>query len=191
MTKLFQKALPYVDQKKLHLAVLGIAERSERKQLTETLLKAMTRKFGGSAKIWLRLVESQLSSGEGEKVKGSLDRAIKSLHPRKHIKVTTGAALLEFRVGSAERGRGILEGLLRNYPKRLDLWSVYIDQEVKAGDERRIRALFERATSLQLPAKKMKFLFKRYLEYEREHGDENTVAHVKQRAMDFVEKNSS
>lgn len=40
----------------------------------------------------------------------------------------TGAALLELREGSAERGRGILEGVLRNYPKRLDLWSLYIDQ---------------------------------------------------------------
>jgi rRNA biogenesis protein RRP5 len=40
-----------------------------------------------------------------------------------------------------------------------------------------------------LPAKKMKFLFKRYLEYEREHGDASTVAHVKQRAMDYVSKN--
>lgn len=32
-------------------------------------------------------------------------------------------------------------------------------------------ALFERATHLQLPPKKMKFLFKRYLDYEKKHGD--------------------
>ena len=42
--------------------------------------------------------------------------------------VISRAALLEFRCGSAERGRGIFEGVLRNYPKRLDLWSIYIDQ---------------------------------------------------------------
>ena len=30
--------------------------------------------------------------------------------------------------GSAERGRGVLESVLRNYPKRIDLWSLYIDQ---------------------------------------------------------------
>ena len=128
MTRLFQKALQYVDQKKLYLAVLGLAERSERKQMIEGMLKAMTRKFGSSAKVWLRLIESQLLAGEGDKVQGSIDRAMKSLHPRKHIKVTTGAALLEFKQGSAERGRGIMEGVLRNYPKRLDLWSVYLDQ---------------------------------------------------------------
>lgn len=32
-------------------------------------------------------------------------------------------------------------------------------------------ALFERATHLQLAPKKMKFLFKRYLDYEKKHGD--------------------
>lgn len=74
----------------------------------------------------------------------------------------TAAALLELRQGSAERGRGILEGVLRNYPKRLDLWSLYIDQEIKLGDVERTRALLERATSLQLGARKMKFLFKRW-----------------------------
>lgn len=39
----------------------------------------------------------------------------------------------------AERGRSLFEGVLRNYPKRLDLWSVYLDQEVAAGDPQRIR----------------------------------------------------
>ena len=38
------------------------------------------------------------------------------------------AALTEFHKGSADRGRSIFESILRNYPKRLDLWSVYLDQ---------------------------------------------------------------
>lgn len=49
------------------------------------------------------------------------------------------------------------------------------------------RALFERATHLQLPPKKMKFLFKRYLEYEKKEGTAATVEHVKRRAMEFVQ----
>ncbi len=44
------------------------------------------------------------------------------------LQVITQAGLLEFKAGSAERGRSIFEGVLRNYPKRLDLWSVYLDQ---------------------------------------------------------------
>lgn len=40
---------------------------------------------------------------------------------------------------AAERGRSMFEGVLRNYPKRLDLWSVYLDQEIAAGEQARIR----------------------------------------------------
>ncbi|GAX80532.1 hypothetical protein CEUSTIGMA_g7970.t1 [Chlamydomonas eustigma] len=187
-TKLFQRALQYCDQKKLYFAALGIADRSSHKEMASNLLKAMSKKFSSSAKVWLRSIESHLISDEGEKARLVLERALQSLPKRKHIKVITHAALLEFKVGSAERGRGILEGVLRNYPKRLDLWSVYIDQEVKLGDQQRIRALFERATQLQLPPKKMRFLFTRYLEYEEEHGDAAGVANVKKLAMEFVLK---
>jgi rRNA biogenesis protein RRP5 len=88
--------------------------------------------------------------------------------------------------GNPERGRTMFEGILRNYPRRTDIWSVYIDQEIKQGDIQRIRALFERATHLDLNAKSMKFLFKRYLDFERSEGDDERIAHVKQRAMEYV-----
>jgi hypothetical protein len=45
-----------------------------------------------------------------------------------HGQVLSQAALMEFKSGDAERGRGVFEGILRNYPKRLDLWSIYLDQ---------------------------------------------------------------
>ncbi len=40
-------------------------------------------------------------------------------------------AQLEFRSGSVERGRTLMEGLLQQNPKRADLWSVFIDLEMK------------------------------------------------------------
>ena len=44
------------------------------------------------------------------------------------MQVLSQAALIEFHKGSSDRGRSIFESILRNYPKRLDLWSVYLDQ---------------------------------------------------------------
>ena len=81
-----------------------------------------------------------------------------------------------------------MEGVLRSYPRRLDLWSVYLDREIAAGDENRVRALFERVTHLELPPKKAKFLFRRYLEWERGRGDEAGAERVKRRAMEYVER---
>lgn len=50
----------------------------------------------------------------------------------------------EFEHGSVERGRSVFEGLMASYPKRLDLWNVYVDKEIKAGDVRAARNLLER-----------------------------------------------
>jgi rRNA biogenesis protein RRP5 len=61
-------------------------------------------------------------------------------------------------------------------------------QEIKQGSTDRVRTLLERATSLALPPKKMKFLFRRWLEFEKGHGGEEQVAHVKQRALEFVQQ---
>lgn len=61
-------------------------------------------------------------------------------------------------------------------------------QEVKLNDAVRVRNLFERATSLHIPPKKMKFLFKRYLEYETKHGTAATVKKVKDAAKAYVEQ---
>ena len=80
----------------------------------------------------------------------------------------------------------MFESILRNYPRRTDIWSTHIDQEIKGGDADRIRALLERATHLELNPKSMKFLFKQYLDYERAQGDRKRVEHVKQRAMEYV-----
>jgi len=64
---------------------------------------------------------------------------------------------------------------------------MYIDQESRLGNLEKIRGLYERVTSLQLSVKKMKFLFKKYLQFEEDHGTEERVEYVKQKAMEYVQ----
>lgn len=40
-------------------------------------------------------------------------------------------AQLEYKIGDPERGRTMFEGIISNYPKKIDIWSVYIDMEIK------------------------------------------------------------
>ena len=91
-----------------------------------------------------------------------------------------------------ERGRTYFESVLDNAPRRVDIWSVYIDMEMKTKDKKQINRLFERATSLQLSTKKMKFLFKRYLEYAKAtDADAATIDHIKEKARSYVESKMS
>ena len=96
-------------------------------------------------------------------------------------------AQIEFRYGESERGKTMFETILANYPKRTDLWSVYADQLVKTGDLDSARALFQRMATLDLQAKKMKFLFKKWLDFETGHGTEAGVSEVKQAAQKYLE----
>jgi ribosomal protein S1/tetratricopeptide (TPR) repeat protein len=183
--KVFQRALQYCDPKKVHLALLGMYERTGQQEMADQLLKAMTKKFKTSAKVWLRNMQNLLKQGS-DAAEMVLNRALVSLPRHKHIKFISRAAVLEFKIGSAERARLLFEGVLRNYPKRTDLWSVYLDQEICRGDASVIRSLFERVTCLDLPPKKMKFLFKKYLDYEKSKGEESRIEYVKKKAMEFV-----
>lgn len=45
----------------------------------------------------------------------------------------------------------MFEGIVSNYPKRMDIWSIYMDMEVKYGgakNSHQARHLFERCLSL-------------------------------------------
>ena len=81
----------------------------------------------------------------------------------------------------------MFETILSNYPKRTDLWSVYSDQLIKTGDYDSARALFRRMSTLELQPKKMKFMLKKWLEYETGHGTEAGVNEVKQAAQIYLE----
>jgi rRNA biogenesis protein RRP5 len=65
-------------------------------------------------------------------------------------------AILEFKHGDVERGKTLFEGIINRQPKKLDVWSVYIDQVAKAGDIAGARGLIERVLMLKLTQKKAK-----------------------------------
>ncbi|CAL5321310.1 unnamed protein product [Camellia sinensis] len=135
-SKIFGRALQYCDPKKVHLALLGMHERIEQHKLADELLSKMSKKFKHSCKVWLRRIQWLLNQNRDE---------VQSI----------------FKCGVPDRGRSMFEGMLREYPKRTDLWSIYLDQ----------------------------FLFKKYLEYEKSVGDdEERIESVKRKAMEYVER---
>ena len=54
-----------------------------------------------------------------------------------------------------------------------------------------IRDIYERAIHLKLSTKKMKFMFKRYLEFEQKHGCRADMEAVKEKARAYVEARTS
>lgn len=55
------------------------------------------------------------------------------------VDVIAKFAQLEFRYGDSERGRTMFDKVLTSYPKRTDLWSVFIDLMIKHGSQKDVR----------------------------------------------------
>ena len=98
---------------------------------TEELYKSVTKKFKTSSTFWLRFCLFKLKAGNVEGARKVLQRSLLSLPKRKHIAALAKFAQFEFKYGSAERGRTMFDSLMGTCPKRLDLWSVWLDMEEK------------------------------------------------------------
>lgn len=114
-----------------------------------------------------------------------------------HITIISKFGTLEFKNGRPEAGRTMLEGIVANFPKRMDIWAIYMDMEVKygaagkGGNPVQSRHLFERCLSLkeiQIKPKKMKLVFRKYMEFEDSLGNKKQLADLRQRVEQYLEK---
>ncbi|GAA5904744.1 Rrp5p [Sporobolomyces salmoneus] len=183
----FKDAAQANDAKTVHLKLIDIYERSGKFDAEEEVFKKTVKKFSQSSKVWTLFGQYYLTHGRPNEARELLPRSLKSLEKRKHVKTISKFAQLEFKLGDAERGRTIFEGIMDSYPKRLDLWFIYIDMEIKQRNVEGVRALFERVLANRLSSKKGKSVFKKWLTFEKEFGDEDGVETVKERAVEFVQ----
>ena len=70
---------------------------------------------------------------EPSEPKPVLQRALQSLPKEKHVNLISKYGMLEFKHGQPESGRTMFEGIVTNYPKRMDIWAIYMDMEAKYG----------------------------------------------------------
>ncbi|EGF78009.1 hypothetical protein BATDEDRAFT_13567 [Batrachochytrium dendrobatidis JAM81] len=187
LSKVLERAIQMNDAKTVYFHMAKIYERTGKDELCIKLYQTMCKKFKDSRQVWVSYACFLLTHGKQDAARQLLSRSMQSLPKRKHVDVTSKFAQLEFNHGEPERGRTIFEGLMNSCPKRTDLWSVYIDMEIRAGDISIVRRLFDRVVQREWSARKMKFFFKKYFEFEKKHGDENGVQNVKQAAIKFVE----
>jgi rRNA biogenesis protein RRP5 len=200
LKKVFERACVYNEPKHVHIQLAKIYEATRRPDEEQddpalALHRTMCKKFSQSCKVWVGHMLYLYTAGQDETAaRKLLPQALKSLPRRKHVKITCKAAQLEYKYGSAERARTLFEGVLANAPKRVDIWSVYLTMEenrLASAPENidHVRRLFERIVHLRMSSKKAKYFFKRFLDFEKAHGTEEGVEHVKELARTYVETN--
>ncbi|XP_006815336.1 protein RRP5 homolog [Saccoglossus kowalevskii] len=191
LVKLFERALQMCDPLKVFRSMINIYTKTQKLEEAEQLYSTMVRRFNFHKDVWASYGMFLMKSGKLDAARKIMQRSFKSLDKSDHVEIIVKFAQFEFKFGEPERGRTMFENVLSNYPKRTDIWSIYIDMVIKQGHIDAIRQLFERVIHLNLSPKRMKFFFKRYLEFEKKYGEESTVENVKQKAMHYVESKVS
>lgn len=187
LKKVFERALQFCEPMPVYQQLADIYAKSDKTKEAEALYKTMVKRFRQNKAVWLSYGSFLLQQGQSDAASGLLQRALKSLPSKESVDVIGKFAQLEFRYGNAEKGRAMFDKVLTSYPKRTDLWSVFIDLMIKHGSQKEVRALFDRVIHLSISVKKIKFFFKRYLEYEKKHGTPQSIQAVKEKAIEFVE----
>lgn len=191
---LLERACEVNDAQTIYERLCSIYVQSGKAEKADELFQIMVKKFGRSdPKLWINYASFLFDTAkEPEKGRALLSRALQTLPQFTHFDLTAKFAQLEFKSpqGLPERGRTIFEGLISSFPKRVDLFNVLLDLEIKQGDNEQARALFERIFAGKVKPKQAKFFFKRWLEFEEKTGDEKSVDAVKLRAADWVKKHA-
>ena len=188
---LTNEAVKYNDGVTTYLKICDILESSDKiKKAEETYLKTI-KKFGFEILVWISFVEFKFRIGDYQGGRSLLSRSLQSLNKRDHVGMISKFSQLEFKLGDRERGKTIFEGIIESHPKLLDQWFIYIDMlALKKQDEIiSIRNVFEKLISVKLSTKKAKSVFKKWLQIEKEFGDNNGINQVKTYAIEWNEKN--
>merc|ERR1740121_3414920 len=191
----FKRASSHNEAKHVHLQLAKIHERNKKPELATKAFESCCRKFAQSKKVWLAFLTFLYGQSDVEGGRKTLPRCLAAVPRKKHPVIVSKAALLEYQHGQAERGQSVFEGLLDSYPKRTDLWSIYIDAHIGAhtppkaasANLQPVRSLLERCCALRLKAAKMRFFFKKWLGFETRWGDVESQERVRTLAREFVE----
>ncbi|RLU17008.1 hypothetical protein DMN91_011077 [Ooceraea biroi] len=188
LNDVLQEALRTNDAFKVYTHMLTVHADAGRQAELEKLIGTMIGKFKQDLQTWVECGTALLKTGLKEKSRHIMQRALQSLPESHHVNLLVRFANLENKFGDKERAQTLFEKILTSYPKRVDVWSCYVDCLTRSEDIDIARRVLERACVQTLPARKMKTLFKKFMSFEEKYGTPETVSHVQQMAADYVEK---
>jgi rRNA biogenesis protein RRP5 len=195
LSSIFRRAVAGSDDTLIvHTKLADIFAASKKHQQLLALCRAMVSKFSEERGVWQRLGEVLIDQDKRDQLKRMIKDMREKLKKDDQALVVVHLAIYDYRRGAVEAARNLFEALLLQAPKKSDVWSAYIDQEIgllsrRATDSSvaHTRHVFERCVTVPFPAKVMQQLLTRFLAFEQQHGSPDDVEKVKERARAYVE----
>lgn len=186
--KTMEEALQMNDPLEVHLKMLEIYAETNKVHELSSLVDLMMRKYKGKPRVYVSAGNACYKCNLIDKGRFVMQKAIATLEKKEHVAVIVQFAKMERQYGEGERAEALLEQIVGVYPQRVDVWCVYVDMLMKSSDINNIRQVMERAVSHQLPARKMKTLFKKWIDIEEKLGSKEKIEEIREKALNFINK---
>eukprot|EP00339_Tiarina_fusa_P025500 CAMPEP_0117002552 /NCGR_PEP_ID=MMETSP0472-20121206/4182_1 /TAXON_ID=693140 ORGANISM="Tiarina fusus, Strain LIS" /NCGR_SAMPLE_ID=MMETSP0472 /ASSEMBLY_ACC=CAM_ASM_000603 /LENGTH=1199 /DNA_ID=CAMNT_0004702935 /DNA_START=255 /DNA_END=3854 /DNA_ORIENTATION=- len=118
LAKVIERAIAYNDPKLVYQRLVDIYINAEKFDEAEKIFQRLIKKYKRSKGIWIKYCTFKMTNGESDAAHKLFQRAIELLPQRKHIALINKFAQIEYKIGDAERGRTMYEGIVSNYPKK-------------------------------------------------------------------------
>ncbi|KAL5120009.1 rRNA biogenesis protein rrp5 [Pleosporales sp. CAS-2024a] len=181
----FKEACLHNDSREIHERMIKIYISAGKLDKADSLYQSMTKNksFTPDPNFWLgyaTFLMDVVSPPSPDRARALLQRATQSVASTQHRHLTQKFAALEFKSanGDAERGRTIFEGLVSTWPKKGDIWDVYLSLELSHGSDDNVRDLFERMSRAG-KKKRVSSIFAKWAEWEATKGNKKGVERVK------------
>ncbi|KAH8278785.1 hypothetical protein KR018_009476 [Drosophila ironensis] len=185
--EVLKEALNRNDPLEIYISVVDILKQSNRREQLDLVLKRILNKFKSEPRVWPLLAKSYFWLEKSDQVQKLLQSALKALPNKEHIPCIVSFAKLFAQNDNHDMAETLLDDVVTSYPRRTDIWSVYVDMLVKAGRIDAARNVLERAVGQKLKPSQMQVLYKKYMFLEAQHGTQDAVAKVRQQAKQWVQ----
>ncbi|EDV92511.1 protein RRP5 homolog [Drosophila grimshawi] len=182
-----KEALSHNDPLETYLNLVDVLKSHNLKERLINTLNIIMRKFRTELQVWKVSADAYFWLGLVDRVQPTLQRALNVLPKNQHINCIVAFAKLYAQHEDNAMAQTLLDGIVTSYPKRIDIWVLYVDMLIKSGLIESARNVLERAVLQKLQPDKMLVIYKKYLDFEEKHGTEGNAARVKQLAEQYVQ----
>ncbi|CAH1982414.1 unnamed protein product [Acanthoscelides obtectus] len=185
--KTFEDAVKYNDSLAVFIkSIQMLAEAGKVADMEEKISK-VRKKHKAEPKMWLEIAKTYYQINKFKEARNLKEAALKSILDKKtQMELIVRFAILEFKYGEEEHGAAIFETILSSEPRKVNIWTTYVDQLVKKGKIDQARRVLERSVCQKLPLKSIKTLFLKFRMFEEQHGTSEAVEAVKLKAKEYV-----
>jgi rRNA biogenesis protein RRP5 len=175
--KVLDRAKQVCDKKLLYNHLIQIYMNSNKYEEVLDTYKVLIKDYFDDLEIWKKYIEFLFEindlkdKGKNEvndldiiEPKEGLNKSMQVLTKKAHLDIMCWYGQLLYRYNNNEEARNMFDNILKNFPKRKDIWFVYIDKEIKFGKNvEKVRQIFDKMFEIKFKINDLKSIMKKLL----------------------------